>query len=143
MMSDHVLIDGDKASFTPSFGAATVVVQPGTLTASGPATLNGKKLCVAGDEDSVSVAGCMYTTPSYPIPGTGTLKIASLAGDQTARKTRTGDTLVLLVGSSFEAKFEVQTPAQLVTPKGPQTDATPQYTGTGRFITTNTKLTGV
>lgn len=142
-MSDHILIHGDKAIFTPSFGAATVVVQPGTLKASGPATLNDKKLCVAGDEDSVSVKGCTYTTPSYPIPGTGTLEIASLAGDQTAQKTQTGSTPVLLVGSTFTAKFVVETPAQLITPKGPQLDASPQYAGTGKFITANTKLTGV
>ena len=142
-MSDYILIHGDKASFMPSFGAATVVVQPGRLTGSGPATLNGKKLCVAGDESSVSVKGCMYTTPSYPIPGTGTLEIASLAGDQTAKKTRSGATAVLLVGSSFKARFMVQNPAKKPTAAGPVPDATPQYSGTGWFITTNTKFTGV
>ena len=77
---DYVLVDGDKAIFLPSFGAATVVVQPGTLRASGPATLSKQKLCVAGDEKSVSVPGCMYTTPTHSIPGTGTLEISALAG---------------------------------------------------------------
>jgi hypothetical protein len=142
-MADYILLDGDKAIFTPSFGAATVVVQPGTLTASGPATVSGKKLCVAGDEKSVSVAGCMYTTASHPIPGTGTLEIASLAGDQTAGKTRSGSTLVLLVGSSFTASFSVQSPAQQPTSGGPVPDATPKYSGTGSFTTTNTKFKGV
>ncbi|HEX7843020.1 MAG TPA: hypothetical protein VF469_36355 [Kofleriaceae bacterium] len=142
-MSDHILIHGDKASFDPSFGAATVVVQPGTLTGSGPATLNHKKLCIAGDQSSVSVPGCTYTTQAFPIAGTGTLQIAALAGDQTAQKTQSGNTPVLLVGSSFTAKFQVETPAQLATPKGPQTDPTPQYVGTGKFLTTNTKFTGV
>ena len=143
-MADYLLLDGDKAIFTPSFGAATVVVQPGTLTASGPATVNGKKVCVAGDEKSVSVAGCSYMTPSHPIPGTGTLEIASLAGDQTAQKTKSGSTLVLLVGSSFTAKFSVQSPAQQPAPPGPPVpDSTPQYSGTGTFTTTNTKFKGV
>jgi hypothetical protein len=142
-MADYLLLDGDKAIFTPSFGAATVVVQPGTLTASGPATVNGKKVCVAGDEKSVSVAGCSYMTPSHSIPGTGTLEIASLAGDQTAQKTKTGSTLVLLVGSSFTAKFSVQSPAQQPTSAGPVPDPTPQYSGTGTFTTTNTKFKGV
>lgn len=142
-MADYILIDGDKAMFIPSFGAATVVVQPGTLTASGRATLGGKKLCVSGDEKSVSVQGCTYMTSSHTIPGTGTLEIASLAGDQTATKTRSGDTLVLLVGSSFTASFSVQSPAQQPTSAGPVPDPTPKYSGSGSFVTTNIKFKGV
>jgi hypothetical protein len=139
-MSDYVLVDGDKAIFLPAFGAATVVVQPGSLKASGPAQDGGKKLCVVGDEASVSVRGCMYITSSFPIPGTGTLEIAALASDQQATKTETGHTKVLLVGSKFTARFVVQSPAQLATPGGPQLDPLPQYSGSGNFVTTNTKL---
>jgi hypothetical protein len=142
-MADYVLIDGDKAMFSPSFGAATVVVQPGTLTASGPATVGGKKMCIDGDEKSVSVAGCSYVTASHPIPGTGTLEIASLAGDQKASITRTGDTKVMLVGSSFTAKFSVQGPAKQPTSAGPVPDPSPQYSGTGTFVTTNAKFRAV
>lgn len=141
-MSDYVLVDGDKAMFNPSFGAATVTVQPGTLAASGPATLNGKKVCIAGDEKSVSVPGCSYITPSHPIPGTGTLEIQSLAGDQTAGKTSSGSTKVMLAGSSFTAAFSVQSPAQQPTSAGPVPDPAPRYSGTGRFVTTNVKLRG-
>ncbi|HWN70698.1 MAG TPA: hypothetical protein VNM90_23820 [Haliangium sp.] len=140
---DYVLVDGDLAIFQPTFGAATVVVQPGTLTASGPATLGGKKICIAGDEKSVAVRGCVYTTASHTIPGTGTLEIASLAGDQQAQKTSTGSTKMMLVGSSFTAKFTVQSPAQQPAPPGPPVpDAMPQYSGTGTFVTTNVKLRG-
>ena len=143
-MGDYILIDTDKASFMPSFGAATVVVRPGDLRGSGPATLDGKKYCVEGDEASVSVPGCMYMTPQYSIPGTGTLSIDSLAGDQTAQKTKTGGKAVLLKGSSFTAKFEVQSPAQQPPPAAgsPIPDSTTQYSGSGSFITTNTKLKG-
>jgi hypothetical protein len=141
-MADFIVVDGDQAQFSPSFGAATVVVQPGTLTASGPATLNGSKVCIDGDEASVSVAGCSYITGSHPIPGTGTLEIESLAGDQVATKTKSGSTYVMLVGSTFTAKFTVQSPAQQPTSAGPVPDATPQYSGTGNFITTNTKFKG-
>jgi hypothetical protein len=143
-MPDYILIEGDKASFVPSFGAAVVIVQPGTLQGSGPATLNGKKICVDGDEKDVSVPGCTYMTPQYSIPGSGTLKIASLAGDQKASKTQTGGKAVLLKGSSFTAKFEVQSPAQQPPPGpgSPIPDATPEYSGSGTFITTNTKFQG-
>ncbi len=143
-MGDYILIDGDIANFLPAFGAAVVVVQPGTLTASGPATLDGKKLCVEGDESSVEVPGCMYMTPQYSIPGTGTLKIDALAGDQVAKHTNTGGTPVMLKGSMFTAKFEVQSPAKQPPPgPGPPIpDATPSYSGNGSFTTTNVKLTG-
>ncbi len=143
-MSDFILITGDKANFTPAFGLAIVVVKPGTLSGKGKTTLKGKKICVDGDEKNVSVPGCPYFTPIYSIPGTGTLKINALGGDQKAKKTQCGGKPVLLKGSNFTAKFEVQSPAQKPpTPVEPPTpDATPQYTGSGTFISTNTQWKG-
>jgi hypothetical protein len=142
-MEDFILVDGDQVVFLPPFGAATVVPQPGKLAGSGPLTLNGKNVCVDGDEGNVSVAGCMYMTPQYCIPGTGTLKIASLAGDQKAKKTNTGGKAVLLKGQKFTAKFEVQSPAQQPVPSSsPVPDPTPQYSGDGMFVTTNTMFKG-
>jgi hypothetical protein len=144
-MSDLILIEGDIAMFLPNFGPAIMVVKPGDLKASGPATLNGKKVCVDGDETRVSVPGCIYITPQYSIPGTGTLKIAALAGNQKARKTRSGGKPVLLKGASFTAKFEVQNPAKQPPPPGtgsPIPDAMPQYYGSGMFVSMNIKFTG-
>jgi len=143
-MEDLILIDGDTVNFLPSFGAATVIPQPGTLEGSGPATLDGKKLCVDGDESKVEVAGCTYMTPQYCIPGTGTLKIDSLASDQKATKTQTGGKAVLLKGNTFTAKFEVQSPAQQPPPGpgSPIPDPTTQYSGSGMFVTTNTLFKG-
>lgn len=143
-MEDFVLVDGDLAMFIPAFGAAIVTPLPGKLTGSGEATLKGKKLCVAGDEDDVSVSGCPYVTPQYVIPGTGTLKITALGGDQKATKTKTGGKAVLLKGSQFSAKFEVQSPAQQpdYTTGTPIPDSTPQYSGHGMFVTTNLTFRG-
>lgn len=143
-MADLILQDGDSVMFIPAFGAAIVVVQPGKLEGSGPATINGKKICVDGDESKVEVAGCTYMTPQYSIPGSGTLKIASLAGNQKAKKTQTGGKVVLLKGGNFTAKFEVQSPAQQPPPGpgAPIPDATPQYSGNGMFIPANIKFMG-
>jgi hypothetical protein len=49
---------------------------------------------------------------------------------------------VLLKGSTFTAKFQVTVPAQVVS--GPTTvpDATPSYSGSGQFITTNLQVKG-
>ena len=142
-MSDYVVIDGDLAMFNTAFGAATVVVRPGLLAGSGGATVGGKRVCIEGDETSVSVPGCTYFTPSHPQAGTGTLSIDSLAADQIASKTQSGKKLVLLVGSTFNAKLTVAAPAMQPTPTGPVPDTTLQYMGTGSFSTTNTKLKGV
>jgi hypothetical protein len=143
-MEDFILIEGDVVSFLPSFGAAIVVPQPGKLEGSGPATLKGKKVCVEGDESKVSVAGCTYMTPQFIIPGTGTLKIASLAANQKAQKTKTGGKAVLLKGTQFTAKFEVQSPAKqpMSPPSSPIPDPTPQYSGSGMFISTNMTFKG-
>jgi hypothetical protein len=140
-VSDFILIEGDRAVFLPTFGAAIVVVRPGQLTGSGPGTLNGEKICVDGDEKQVSVPGCSYMTPQCSIPGTGTLKISALASDQKARKTRTGGKVVLLKGSQFSATFEVQSPARQPPPASTP-DPTVQYSGKGMFVTANTKFQG-
>ncbi len=143
-MPDFILIDGDKAIFLPNFGPAVVVVQPGTLAGSGPATLDGKALCVDGDETKVEVPGCVYMTPQYSIPGTGTLKIDQLAPNQKALKTNTGGKKVLLKGGDFMAKFKVDNPAKQPPPGpgSPIPDSMMEYPGSGSFITTNIKFQG-
>lgn len=144
-MADFILLEGDLVNFLPNFGAAVVVVRPGDLKGSGPTTLNGKKVCVEGDESKVAVAGCTYLTPQYSIPGVGTLKIAVLAANQKALKTKSGDKALLLKGGLFTAKFEVQSPAQQPPPPPntvPIPDPTLQYSGSGQFSTMNTKFQG-
>jgi len=51
---------------------------------------------------------------------------------------------VLLKGGNFTASFEVQSPAQQPPPGpgSPIPDATPKYSGSGMFITTNFKFQG-
>jgi hypothetical protein len=140
-MSDLIIIDGDQAEFNPSFGLATVVVRLGEIKGSGNSSLQGKKVCIVGDETSVSVPGCIYITPIYSLPGIGTLKIDVLGDDQIAQKTNSVGTPMILKGSTFIAKFEVQTPA-FTPPPISVPDVVPQYSGIGSFITTNTKWRG-
>ena len=137
VLMDYVLIDADQALFQPTFGAAMVVVRPGTLRASGPTSLNGKRICVAGDQASATVKGCLYSSGAYPIPGMGSLEVAALATDQRTRTIRSGGQLLLLRGGSFTARFRVESPAQQPTAAGPIPDPMTEYTGQGRFLTTN------
>ena len=141
-MPDFILIDGDKVIFKRAFGVAKVTVRPGMLAGSGPATIGGKKVCVVGDETKVEVAGCPYTAGPFSTPGVGTLKIASLAGDQKATKTNLGGKAVLLKGSQFIAQFEVKSKAKLPPPTNKEDDMS-MYSGEGSFMTTNTKFKGL
>lgn len=143
-MSDYILTTGDTVLFKPSFGAATVVPQPGTLTGTGRGKVGGKPVCVEGDEKTVIVPGCMYQTPQYSIPGAGILSIDSLASDQVAKKDKSGGKAVLLKGGDFNAKFQVVVPA-MQPPPGPGPpipDSTPSYSGNGSFVTTNVRVKG-
>ena len=137
-MTDFILTTGDLAMFNPTF-QAIVTVRPGNLVGPGKDKVNGKIVCVDGDEKKGVVPSCPYMTPQYSIPGMGMLTIESLAGNQKAQKTKSGGKPVLLKGGSFKAKFQVMMPAQQP-PPGPDSpipDATPQYSGGGTFITTN------
>jgi len=144
-MADFIILEGDQAVFIPSFGAATVVVRPGIMQGTGQTTLTGRKICLRGDESRLMVAGCIYMTPVYTIPGIGTIRINALGVDQTSQKTTSGSKSIILKGSTFTAVFAVQTPAQDPTPTftggAPIPDATPQYPGKGNFITSNTTFT--
>ena len=141
-MTDYILITGDKAMFNGTFGQATVTVRPGDLIGTGKDKINMKLVCVDGDERKVTVPGCPYITSQHSIPGSGMLFIKSLASDQKAQKTKSGGKPVLLKGGEFKAKFTVMVPAQQPSSPNPIPDTTLQYSGTGKFVTTNQKVTG-
>ena len=141
-MADFILITGDKAMFNPNFGQAIVTVRPGDLIGTGKDKINQKLVCIDGDEKKVTVPGCSYITPQYSIPGVGMLFIQSLAGNQKAQKTKSGGKPVLLKGGQFQAKFTVMVPAQQPSAPSPIPDTTPQYSGTGTFISMNQIVKG-
>ncbi|ODG98633.1 hypothetical protein A4S05_08270 [Nostoc sp. KVJ20] len=141
-MADFILITGDKAMFNPTFGQAIVTVRPGDLIGTGKDKINQKVVCVDGDEKKIIVPGCSYITPQYTIPGVGILSIESLAGNQKAKKTKSAGKPVLLKGGSFKAKFQVMLPAQQPSVPSPIPDATPQYSGSGTFMSLNLKVKG-
>jgi hypothetical protein len=143
-MPDWIIMENDQAIFIPVFGAAVVVVQPGIMKATGKTTITGKKICLVGDEKDVSVPGCMYITSIHSIPGTGPWKIDALAGDQQSQKTSSGGKKIIVKGSTFTAKFEVQVaakdPSTIPSMGKPTDDTTTSYSGSGNFVTTNMKF---
>ncbi|NES84096.1 MAG: hypothetical protein F6K10_23300 [Moorea sp. SIO2B7] len=141
-MADFILITGDKAMFNPTFGQATVTVRPGDLIGTGKHKINGKLVCVDGDEKKVTVPSCPYITSKCSIPGMGMLFIKSLASDQKAKNVKSGGKPVLLKGGEFKAKFTVLVPAQQPSAPNPIPDTTLQYSGSGTFLSTNSKVKG-
>jgi hypothetical protein len=141
-MSNFAVVDGDTVTFdASSFApAATVTTKPGTISGTGSKLQSGAKVCVAGDEGSVSVKGVSYQTLTFTTAGSGTLSIASLGSDQTAQKLTVDTKKVILVGTKFNATFTVVTPASVTVGTVTTMDKTATYSGTGEFVTGNTKL---
>lgn len=140
-MGTPLLITGDLAVFPTAFGAAVVpVAMTAPIVGSGKASVGGKAVCVAGDEQSVVVASCAYTAGAYTVPGTAMLTIEALAAGQSSQGVKSGDKAALLACARFVAKLQVLVPAQMppATPPPPP-DATPSYIGQGEFQSANLK----
>ena len=137
-MADMIVINGDQVHFQPTFALAVVTVAPGIISGTGK-SVAGQPICVEGDEKSVKVIGCPYTTPQFPVPGMGTITIDKLAIDQLSTLTKDQGKKIITRGSGyFMAKFEVLTAA--TNPSAASTDAITSYPGSGKFITINSKV---
>ena len=137
-MPDLVLISDDMAQFDPPVGSAIVVPVPAKIKGTSKARHGQKEVCLEGDESSVKVENCPYIAPPYTVPGMGTFLIDSLDSDQIAKKTEFNGKKVLLKGSSFKAKFKVETKAMLPPPVSTPDPMSEYSGGTGKFITKNT-----
>ncbi|HAS46057.1 MAG TPA: hypothetical protein DCS93_36580 [Microscillaceae bacterium] len=142
-MSDFVIINDDEVHFKSNFSGAIIIPEIGYITGTGTATFQNQKLCILDDAKEVAVPNVTYIAPPrYMIPGKCTLKIDQLSDSQKAKHTHTkGGKLVILKGSDFKAKFEVNVPAK--DPNNGQTDSKTTYdNGAGSFNTNNTKFKG-
>jgi hypothetical protein len=137
---DQIIRSGDQAQFMPNFGAAILLAPAiGVITGSAVTVAAAKMpTCVMGDEATVVVPGIPYMSGSFVTPGTCTLTIQALGGDQTSKKTMSGGKPVIVKGMMFTAKMQVMTPAMQPNPPAPPIpDPVPMNIGQGMFITTN------
>ena len=132
-----IVTQADQAVFEMAFGAGTVTVIPGVMTASGKAKAGGLTVCVAGDEAQVMVPGCASFTSTHSTPGVGTHSIDSLTAEQQAQRVKSGGKAVLLAAGNWNAKFQVTVPAQQPAAPSPIPDPMTSYAGFGEFKTTN------
>ena len=138
MAGSAVIVHGDMIQVTINPPAVVPqLMAPVALVATGFATIDGKAVCIEGDELPPSLkAPLQYMSPPFVTPGMGKLSVTLASANKSATAADDGK-VMLLKGQTFQAKFEVQVPAQQPSPTGPVPDPTPSYTGTAQFITTN------
>jgi hypothetical protein len=140
-MDDYVMVTGDMIEITvPPPAIVPQLVAPVPLQGSSTdTTISGQFVCLRGDELPPSIRGpLMYTAPPFVTPGTGTLQIILMPTNQTLT-TMNGQAL-LLKGSSFQAMFNVQSPAMQPTPAGPVPDPLVVKPCTAQFVTMNVRV---
>ncbi|WP_197486511.1 hypothetical protein [Burkholderia sp. MSMB1589WGS] len=128
-MSRLVVVDGDELQFETQFGARMVTpTGPAKINGSGHATINGKRICVKGDEKKVTVQA-NYQSGSYQ-GGQGIITIKMLASDQEAPRCTSG-AAIILKGKKFTALFTVTVPG--TSPSGDADSSSPESDGNGSF----------
>ena len=140
-MGDFIIKTGDQIQINvPPPAVVPQLLAPVPLTGSSTDVLvSGVAACLQGDELPAAIQGPLtYTAPPYVTPGTGTLQIILLPANLTA--TTPNRKPILLKGETFQAIFNVQSPAMMPTPAGPQPDPLMVKIGSAQFITTNTDV---
>jgi hypothetical protein len=140
MSEDVMIVDNDQIQIT--IDSPTVVpalMAPVSLQASGFTKVSDNKVCIEGDEIPPSLKSpLMYMNPPYVVPGTGKVSVTLKDANKTSVTTDDGDKKILLKGSTFDAKFDVQSPAKMPPNSGSTPDPNSSYSGTAQFISTNT-----
>lgn len=130
-MGSPVIVDGDVLVITPAFGDRTVTITvPPKIPASGKTKINGKHVCIVGDELKIHLAAT-YVTPVYTVPGSGMVTIA-LDASQQAKVASDGEIPLIVKGQSFTATFTFTAPAQMPPPASTP-DSAPPSKSTGIF----------
>lgn len=138
MPDDFIIVTSDMIQVTiPPPTIVPQLMAPVPLVGTGQSVLvGGKLICLEGDELPPSLRGPLpYTAPPFVTPGTGTLEITLMPNNKTAQTVN--GKKILLKGTTFTVRFNVQTPAQQPTPGGPVPDPVAVKPGTAQFITTN------
>lgn len=137
-MGDFIIKSGDQIQITvPPPAVVPQLMAPVPLTGSSTSVqIGGQPACLEGDELPPAIQGpLMYTSPPFVTPGMGTIQIV-LAPTNLTTTTQNGKPM-LLKGATFQAIFNVVSPAMQPTPVGPVPDPLMVKPGTAQFITTN------
>lgn len=138
MPADYVIATGDMIQITiPPPAMVPQLMAPVPLTGSSTnVMINNMPACLQGDELPMMLRSpLMYTSPPFVTPGMGSLTIILMPTNLTMETSNQKP--MLIKGATFQAIFNVQSPAMMPTPAGPQPDPLMVKPGTAQFITTN------
>jgi Contractile injection system spike tip protein len=138
MAADYVIATGDMIQITipPPAMVPQLMAPIPLIGSSSNVQINNMTACLQGDELPAAIAGpLMYTAPPFVTPGTGSITIILMPTNLTIQTSNQKP--MLLKGATFQAVFNVQSPAMMPTPAGPQPDPIMVKPGTAQFITSN------
>lgn len=141
--ANTILVTGDMLQITvPPPAIVPMVLAPVPLVgSSSKVMIMGKPACLDGDElPPVLKSPVPYVAPPYVTPGTGTFSIILQPTNKTTQGQDSGKPM-LLQGATFQAKFQVASPAMMPTPAGPQPDPLMVKVCTAQFISTQAATT--
>jgi hypothetical protein len=138
MPADFIIKTGDMLQVTVT-PPALVPQLAAPIPLQGSSTslqIAGAFACLVGDELPAAIKGPLtYTSPPFVTPGTGQLQVILLPTNMSTQ-TQNGKP-ILLKGQTFQALFQVQSPAMQPTPGGPVPDPLMVKPFTAQFVTTN------
>ena len=138
MPADYILRTSDmlKITISPPAVVPSLIPPIPLMGSSANFSVMGMPVCLEGDElPKMLLAPTPYISPPFVIPGVGTVSVTLTPTNKTA--TTDNGKKILIKGGTFQAKFQVSSPAMMPTPAGPQPDPVSVKPGTASFITTN------
>jgi hypothetical protein len=137
-----ILVTGDMLQITvPPPAVVPMAVAPVPLVGtSSKVMIMGMPACLEGDELPPMLRSPVpYMAPPYVTPGVGQFSLMLLPSNKTS-KGKDSSKKLLLKGATFQAKFQVSSPAMMPTPAGPQPDPLMVKMCTAQFITTQSAV---
>jgi Contractile injection system spike tip protein len=138
-VGDFIIKTGDQIKITiPPPAIVPMLQAPVPLVGTGSMVMESNQpICLQGDELPPTLKAPMpYTAPPFVTPGMGSLQIILMPNNLTTM-TQNGKPIIIK-GATFQAIFNVQSPAMQPTPAGPVPDPLLVKPGTAMFITTTT-----
>lgn len=129
-MGKNIIVSGAVFSYPSQFGTILVTIPPKTLSGKGHATINGAKVCHAGDELQANLPSVSYTAGVATTPGTASITIIKAQA-----ATIVSSTLPVITADKWTVLCLPLSPAYI--PGNPPTPVTPPASSVDGSIISN------
>lgn len=132
-MGKNIIVSGAEFIYPTQFGTIIVIIPAKKLSGTGHATVNGSKVCHAGDEKQADVLSVRYTTSTATTPGDA--KITITKAETASFVTSTSP---VIIGEKWTVLCTPLTPAHI--PGFAPTPVQPPASSADGSITNNPNL---